>query len=57
MNNKKIFSGVSLLVNPGEKILIEASSGWGKSTLFNILIGNYHASEGTYSINGQDVNS
>lgn len=56
MNNKKIFSGVSLLVNSGEKILIEASSGWGKSTLFNILIGNYHASEGTYSINGQDVN-
>ena len=35
---QKIFANVNLKIDSGEKVLLQAPSGWGKSTLLNVLM-------------------
>lgn len=57
INGKTIFNNVSLKVTKGEKVLLEAPSGWGKSTLLNVLTGNQRLNKGNYLFNGKNVNN
>ena len=50
-----VLRGVDLDIRRGEMVAIMGASGSGKSTLMNILGCLDRASEGTYAINGQDV--
>jgi ATP-binding cassette subfamily F protein 3 len=45
-----IFQDVSFHINPGERIGLVGRNGHGKTTLFNILIGQEYADEGEISI-------
>lgn len=56
LGGKQILQHVNLTVTAGEKILLEAPSGWGKSTLLNVLIGNYALNQGSYTIDGVTMN-
>lgn len=51
----EIFSHVNISVKPGEKILLMAPSGWGKTTLLRLMLGIYKPSHGEIEINGEDV--
>lgn len=53
--DKDVFSNVSFDIKKGEKVLIVAPSGWGKSTLLNTLLGNINIKKGRYLINGEDI--
>ncbi len=50
-----VLRGVDLDIRAGEMVAIMGASGSGKSTLMNILGCLDRASEGTYAVNGQDV--
>lgn len=50
-----IFKNVNLEVKPGEKILLMAPSGWGKTTLLRLMLGLRQAQSGQILLNGQDV--
>jgi ABC-type bacteriocin/lantibiotic exporter with double-glycine peptidase domain len=50
-----IFKNVNLTVNPGEKILLMAPSGWGKTTLLRLMLGLTKPESGEILINQQDV--
>ena len=52
LGSKKLISDLSLTVRAGEKILIMAPSGFGKSTLLRVLQGDKHAAKGKYTYNG-----
>lgn len=56
VNNKKLFSSLNMTVLKGEKVLIMAPSGFGKSTLLKAIGGFINFSEGKYLINGQQSN-
>jgi ATP-binding cassette subfamily C protein len=56
VNHKWIFQKVSLAVQHGQKVLLKAPSGWGKSTLLNVLTGNLPLSEGQYLFNHSENN-
>lgn len=56
-SKRKIFEHVNIDVKPGEKILLMAPSGWGKTTLLRIMLGIYSPSEGQVLINNKDVTS
>lgn len=47
-----MISRLNLTINAGEKILIMAPSGFGKSTLLGVLQGNVSILEGEYLYNG-----
>ena len=55
-DNQTIFKKVNLVIKQGEKILLQAPSGWGKSTLLKVLLGKYKLDSGTYLINGEKAN-
>lgn len=55
LNQRQIFKDINLSIKNGEKVLLKAPSGWGKSTLLNVMTGNYAPSTGTYEINQQEV--
>lgn len=55
-DHKEIFSNVSLQVSPGEKVLLMAPSGWGKTTLLRIMLGIKKPSKGEIILNDQNVN-
>lgn len=42
---------IDLKIKLGEKILISAPSGWGKTTLLNFLLGNLESENGEYLLN------
>lgn len=56
INRKWIFHNVSLAVKHGQKVLLKAPSGWGKSTLLNVLTGGLSLSQGRYFFNRKDNN-
>lgn len=47
--------GISLTINPGEKIGIVGASGAGKSTLVSLLLRLYEGENGRILIDGQDI--
>ena len=55
-NELQILNGISLTVNQGEFVSIVGESGSGKSTLMNIIGVLDRQTEGTYFLEGQDVN-
>ena len=54
-DHKKIFDHVSLAVKPGEKVLLMAPSGWGKTTLLRLMLGIKRPKEGQIFLNDKDV--
>ena len=50
-----VIDGLSLEINPGERVGIVGRSGAGKSTLVNLLLRFYDLESGTISIDGQDI--
>ncbi|MBW6508888.1 MAG: ATP-binding cassette domain-containing protein [Desulfuromonadales bacterium] len=52
-----LFSNLSLTLEPGEKLLIKAPSGFGKSTLLRALLGFVPISAGSISIFGNELTS
>lgn len=55
-NELQILNGISLNVRQGEFVSIVGASGSGKSTLMNIIGALDRATEGTYHLNGNDIN-
>lgn len=55
-NELQILNGIDLSVNKGEFVSIVGESGSGKSTLMNIIGVLDRQTEGTYFLEGQDVN-
>ncbi len=50
-----ILKGISLTIQPGEKIALVGASGGGKSTLISVLIGLYPPTSGSIAYNGIPV--
>ncbi len=57
VSGSTLFSNLSLTLEPGEKALIKAPSGFGKSTLLRCLLGFVPISSGTVSIFGNELTS
>ena len=55
IKNRKVFSNLNLSIKPGEKILLMAPSGWGKTTLLKLLLGLIKPDKGTVNISGKDA--
>lgn len=55
-NGKLIFDNVDFSLKAGEKVLLMAPSGWGKTTLLRLLIGQISPSNGQIKIDQQVVN-
>lgn len=52
---KNVLEGLNLVVNPGETIALVGESGAGKSTILNLVIGFYGATEGQLLVDGEDI--
>ena len=50
-----VLNGISLTIQPGEKIALVGASGGGKSTLISVLIGLYPPTSGSIHYNGVPV--
>ena len=55
-NEIEVLKGIDLQVNEGEFVSIVGASGSGKSTLMNIIGALDRASEGSYLLDGVDIN-
>ncbi|MCM3672186.1 ABC transporter ATP-binding protein/permease [Mesobacillus maritimus] len=55
VSDKTILKGVSLSMEPGNHIGIVGTSGGGKSTLIQILLGLYEPEQGTVHIDGKNL--
>ncbi|QDD70392.1 ABC transporter ATP-binding protein [Lactobacillus amylovorus] len=55
-NNKLVFNNVNFAIKPGEKVLLMAPSGWGKTTLLRLLVGQITPSKGQIKINQEVLN-
>ena len=55
-NEKEVLKGIDLQVYEGEFVSIVGASGSGKSTLMNIIGALDRASEGSYLLDGVDIN-
>jgi ATP-binding cassette subfamily B protein len=53
--DRPILKGISLTVNPGEKVALVGPSGGGKSTVGRLLFRFYDVHAGSISINGSDI--
>lgn len=51
----QVLNGVSLSIQPGEKVALVGASGGGKSTLVQVILGLYPPNEGTVSFDGIPV--
>ena len=56
-NELEVLHGIDLTVNEGEFLAIVGESGSGKSTLMNIIGALDKCTEGSYSLDGTDINS
>lgn len=54
-DKKRIFENVNLDVQPGEKVLLMAPSGWGKTTLLRLMLGLKKPKNGEIIINRKNV--
>lgn len=54
-DHKQIFDNVNLTVKPGEKVLLMAPSGWGKTTLLRLMLGLKKPAQGEILLNGKNV--
>jgi ATP-binding cassette subfamily B multidrug efflux pump len=52
---RKVIEGLSLRINPGEKIGLVGRSGAGKSTIVNLLLRFHDVESGQVLIDGQDI--
>lgn len=55
-NDKLVFNNVNFSIKPGEKVLLMAPSGWGKTTLLRLLVGQITPSKGQIKINQEVLN-
>lgn len=55
VNEKKVFSDLSLTLNDGDFVTIIGGNGAGKSTLLNVVAGAYDVDGGSVIIDGVDV--
>lgn len=55
-NSKLLFANVNFSLKSGEKILLMAPSGWGKTTLLRLLVGQISPSKGTIKIDQESIN-
>ncbi len=53
--NKPVFTGMNMLIKPGEKVALIGSSGAGKSTLVKLLLRLYDVQKGEILVDGQDI--
>jgi len=57
LGNKQLLDHFNLTIADGEKVVISAPSGAGKSSLLKLLLGFFEAEKGKITFNGQEVNS
>ncbi len=55
--NNSIFKKINLEINSGDKIIIKGSSGVGKSTLVELILGLRKINSGSFYLNGKKVNN
>ncbi|MCI9264240.1 MAG: ABC transporter ATP-binding protein [Oscillospiraceae bacterium] len=55
VNEKRVFTDLSLHLDPGDFVTIIGSNGAGKSTLFNAIAGDFIPDSGSIEVNGRDV--
>lgn len=56
-SKKNVLNGLNLHVKQGETIALVGESGAGKSTIINMVIGFYLATEGQILLDGKDINT
>ena len=56
-SDKKVLDNVNITVRPGEKIALVGHNGAGKSTLVKLFMRLYDPTEGTVTLNGEDIRS
>ena len=55
VNEKKVFTDLSLHLAPGDFVTIIGSNGAGKSTMFNAIAGDFFVDSGSIQVNGRDI--
>jgi len=53
--DKKIFSGLDMIIRENEKVLIQGKSGIGKTTFFKVLLGFENIDNGSVKFNGYRI--
>lgn len=56
-SDKKVLDKISLTIRKGEKLAIVGQNGAGKTTLTKLLLRLYDPTEGTITMNGEDIRS
>lgn len=54
-NNRKVIDGFDLVLNKGDKVIFNAPSGFGKSTIFNIIMGFINPDKGKVYIDNIEL--
>lgn len=55
VEDRELIKGLSLHVNPGERVAIVGPTGCGKTTIINLLMRFYDVNSGSIKIDGQDI--